>query len=76
MAKPILDPVTSGAPKAMSRRTKGTPTSGKGAGTDLQFNYLPPGLNIQNQALAADLSGIMSLSPIGPIVLGTSAKRG
>jgi len=75
MAKAILDPVSSGAPKPMARRTKGTPNSGMGAGVDLDFNHLPPGLTISNQAMAMDLKGIDEMAPMGPIILGNSENR-
>ena len=66
--KAILDPTSSGMPKPMSRRTKGTPNGGKGTGADLQFNYLPPGLNFSNQVMASDLKAIADMQPFGPIL--------
>lgn len=62
----ILDPVMYGEMK-MSRRTKGTPFTNGGTGFNLEFNRLPPGLDIANQETGMDLMRIVDMDPCGPI---------
>lgn len=68
----ILDPVQVGE-KPKSRRTKGTPFTNGGTGFNLQFDYLPPGEDIGNQAMGMDSQRVIDLAPRSPIV--TSADN-
>lgn len=63
----MLDPVIYGE-VAMSRQTKGTPSSNGGTGFNLNFNRMPPGLDIGNQETAVDVQRITNLKPFGPII--------
>lgn len=77
MGKPILDPTSSGMPKPYTRRTKGTFQCGKNAtGAEQDTLHLPPGMDFEKQHDAMDLKHIASMQPMGPIILGTTNKRG
>lgn len=68
----ILDPTShndvSGG--TITRNTKGTPN-----GADAQFNFLPPGMKIENTQVAVDVQRDGKLQPKAPLT-SSSQKYG
>jgi hypothetical protein len=63
----ILEPTLVGE-VAMTRRTKGTPFTNGGPGTELTLNLMPPGLSIVDDDNEPDDIRIDSMRPMAPIM--------